>query len=463
MKLKSCLQTSICLMLMISLFACHTSKKIVADLDINNLESSLKKFRDDHKTIKNGDVVVVHVNNANKDLYTVKITPGNITYNTTVPAALSLSSLVLPGSLLPTKGTGAGSKKTCSQLIDAQKDVVKAATPYFLTAVDNMNMVVSFNNYLLDVQKMCGLSVQQIKTNVDAEMKTLTGQADLSGLQTFMKTNAVNAIKYYKEIDEARTWIDVYMHCDSCLTSIKATHEEDFTDSEKGHLTDMKIAYSGVLTFVQTRQAEIITQNYIANVEAKNYTFTAIDTAHHADVVNFNVSIAAKNWMPCLHPDTTFNIKLKVQRFKIDFSTGLFLNWGNGAFNGKNYFVDSNQKIQQVKRGSTNFIPSVGALMHIYYRSASTIEPGFVLGTSLSTDVKYTNFHVGLSFMLNTDNEVLNRLSLSGGLTYRYVTDLSDGYSVGTAIDKNLSIDEVQNGKFRRGGFVGITYNLSKN
>jgi hypothetical protein len=94
--------------------------------------------------------------------------------------------------------------------------------------------------------------------------------------------------------------------------------------------------------------------------------------------------------------------------------------------------------------GNKSVIPSIGALMHLYYHYGGAFEPGLVFGTSISSDVNFTNFHSRLSFMLNTDNEVLDRIAISGGFTYRYVKDLNSSYLTAITLKLFLQVTLAQ-------------------
>jgi hypothetical protein len=446
--------------------ACHTPKNIVANLDLNNLKPGLDTFRKHHPIIYNGDVITVNINNVNKDLYTVKLSGSVVSFNTTVPASLSLSSIVLPGEEYYGPGSSNPNFKnrpTCEESIYALEGAVETAERDFKDAAFRINQLIAYNNHLLLMQKDCGLRVDDIQYKAAFELSGIIANGNIADLETFADKYIQAAADNYKAIQKDIPKLDAYFASDSCKAEIKKDKVQNFSVSEKADLASLKDINDKIVTFDQTGQKYVIIQNYKAITEPSNYRFSLVDTAHNADEVNFNVKISPKNWMPCRAVDTSFNINLKVARFKIDFSTGLFLNFGGSSFTGKNYFIDSTGRIGQINKNSNVTIPSIGALAHFYYRSTSAIDPGLVLGTSLSTDVKYTNFHVGLSLMFNANNEVFNRIALSGGLTYRYVSELNNAYSVGQTVNSSLTIDQLETGKFIRGGFIALTYNLSKN
>jgi hypothetical protein len=445
----------------ISLSSCQTPQHLVANFDLNNLKPGIDSFKKQHPIIHNGDVVTINIQNVNKDLYNVKLTPNAVTFNTEIPSALNLSSLVLPGAVSNlTAGASALHRQqfSCIYMIDSLMAMARSAEVRFEQAEDNINKLIAFNNHLLLMQKDCGMSAAQIKETADDELTSIMMGDSAANLPGFIQDNVATADDNY-----TIPIINSYFACDNCKTEIKLHKKTNFNDDGKAEIATIKDNYTKITAFEQSGQTYIILQDYKAVTNPANYTVTAFKAAHNADELSFDVKIDAKNWLPCHAVDTSFNIKLKVARFKIDFSTGIFLNFGGTRFAGKNYFIDSTGTVKQIAKNPTNYIPSIGALAHFYYRDGSVIDPGIVLGASLSTDVKYTNFHIGLSLMFNTSNEIFNRVALSGGLTYRYVQELNSAYPVGSMVDTSLTIDQIETGKFVPGGFIALTYNLSKN
>jgi len=444
--------------------SCHAPQYFTADLDLGNLKKGIDTFRKNHPVIHNGDVVTININNVNKDLYTVKLSGNVISYNTTVPSSLSLSSIVLPGEAYAgPAGAYTPHRPTCEERIYTLEGEIETAERDFNDAAFRINQLIAYNNRLLLLQKDCGLNVNEIQRTAWNDLANITGDGNINSLRSFADNYLNTAINDYKTIQKDLPQLEVYFASDSCKAEISKDKIKNFSDSEKAGLAALKDVYDKLTTFQQTGQEYIIVQNYKAVTDPSNYRFSLVDTAHNADVVVFNVNIAPKNWLPCRAVDTSFNISLKVARFKIDFSTGVFLNFGGRSFGGKNYFIDSTGRIGQIEKNGSVTIPSIGALAHFYYRSTSAVDPGLVLGASLSTDVKYTNFHIGLSFMFNANNEVFSRVAISGGLTYRYVQQLNSAYSVGQTVNSSLTINQLETGKFIQGGFIALTYNLSKN
>jgi hypothetical protein len=453
-------------LLIIALSSCQPPQHFVGNFDLNNLKPGIDSFKKRHPIIHNGDMVTINILNVNKDLYTVKLTPNAVSFNTEIPSALSLSSLVLPGAA---GNLAAGSSAfhrqqySCVYIIDSLMEKVRNAERVFEGAEDNINKLIAFNNHLLLLQKDCGISARQIKETADDELSGIMMGDSVSDLPGFIQDNLATADGNYKAIDKTIPIINSYFACDSCKTGIKLHKATNFNDDDKAEIAAIKDNYTKITAFEQSGQAYITVQDYKAVTNPANYTVSAFKAAHNADEISFDVQISPKNWLPCRPVDTSFNIKLKVARFKIDFSTGIFMNFGGTRFAGKNYFIDSTGTVKQIAKNANNYIPSIGALAHFYYRSGAVIDPGLVLGASLSTDVKYTNFHIGLSCMFNANNGLFNRVALSGGLTYRYVQELNSAYPVGTMVDKSLTIDQIETGKFMPGGFIALTYNLSKN
>jgi hypothetical protein len=144
---------------------------------------------------------------------------------------------------------------------------------------------------------------------------------------------------------------------------------------------------------------------------------------------------------------------------KITMSTGLML---TGLLYDRKYSiypaVDSGYSIIKQDSNKNLIQPTIGALMHILYRSSSTFTGGFTwgIGTNLSELTNMTLF-IGASLFIGRDE----RFIVSAGFATAPVSYLRGKYSTNTPI-KNSEID--QNGitekAFRPGFFFGFTYNL---
>lgn len=440
-------------------------------IDFNHIDQGLDTIP---KFVKAGKIVTVNIINVNKDLFTVAITPGSISYNTTIPSTLSLTSIALPGGIM---GTGRafdrtqklnpGPTNSCTQDssdLAKQKSHLNDCITAFNNASAKINGIILFNNQLQTLQKTCGKDFNSdIQPAIDKLADAAIGSHNnvAADLPSQFSSAVQDARTQYSLIQETLTKIAYIVKNSHCTAKAEQGMIEDITDREKDVLSVVTDSYNKILTLEQNDQGTQIATLY-QSFNIGNYTVSAIDTAEKTDKIFFNVSIVPKNWVPCTPINRNFSIQMKVVRWKVDFSTGVFANIGGKDFRGNSYFVDSNTKIASLKKNDVTVIPSIGALMHVYRQSGRAVDWGAEVGASITSELKYSNFHGGLCFMINTDNEIWNRIVFSAGFTLRYVNELSSNYHVGDAVDKNLTIDQLEVGKYRIGGYFGLTYNLTQ-
>ncbi len=153
----------------------------------------------------------------------------------------------------------------------------------------------------------------------------------------------------------------------------------------------------------------------------------------------------------------TFDVKGGVQ---IAFSTGLMVT--TFLYDRKYSVYPSTQKDTSIIKKDKNhnlFQPTIGALMHILFRTNHSVTGGFTwgIGANVSAISNLTIF-VGLSMVLGREE----RFILSGGLAAAPVDYLKGKYSLDTPV-KTSDIDQtsIVEKAFRPGIFVGFTYNLT--
>lgn len=203
----------------------------------------------------------------------------------------------------------------------------------------------------------------------------------------------------------------------------------------------------------------------IRKINITNYTFYSEEVEMKKDEVKFDITITANELLTCNRPnEEKFTVKLRTKGgVKLDFSTGLFFNFGSKKFLGQEFYYrpvdDKHTQIALVDAGK-NIGLSLGALMHIYARSASDVKFGGVVGTSVSTGLDAMNFHVGPSLMFG-DKE---RFCLSGGLTFREVKQLDKNYAAETSYEAVLLPENIPMVKIfpKVGWFISLTYNISR-
>ncbi|MCG2615250.1 hypothetical protein LZZ85_13195 [Terrimonas sp. NA20] len=237
-----------------------------------------------------------------------------------------------------------------------------------------------------------------------------------------------------------------------------------------GDLSDLKQKYasndfakfaSNVEAFRTTGKKDFFaTYNYFT---VSNWTYYVDPKTIEDDLTIFSVNITPKSDVACTPFTRSYELRVKAKSgIKLDFSTGLFANFGGSKFIDQSYQYDSvpgqpdRYKIVRNKAKNSVF-PSIGALMHIYKRSGNDVNLAGVFGVS-TRDLDKINYHLGGSLIFGTTRRVI----LSVGATWTKTTLINDNYSEGQVVAKADAPTTIPTDTFNRfGGFVAFTYNLS--
>jgi hypothetical protein len=181
------------------------------------------------------------------------------------------------------------------------------------------------------------------------------------------------------------------------------------------------------------------------------------------DAVTVSVDITPKDNLTCNPIARSYEVDIRTKGgLKLDFSSGFFGNFGGHDFFNQSYRKDSiaGNTSSYVIRKNTNkniIMPSVGALMHIYFRNGTDFQPAFCFGLS-TNDLSKVNYHFGGSLIFGTSQ----RFIINGGITIAKATLLSDQYTVDEVIPKTTFPSTIPTDTYTRFGyFIGVTYNLS--
>jgi hypothetical protein len=202
----------------------------------------------------------------------------------------------------------------------------------------------------------------------------------------------------------------------------------------------------------------------LKKINLSNYTYYSEVFKPKTDILKFTFPITTKDLSVCdkINEDQ-IQVQIKTKGgWKIDFSTGVFVNWGTQDFYGRTfYYKPQSDSVSVIATPSvkTTALLSIGALMHFYKRSPSKVKLGGSIGASLSTGETVINLHIGPSIIFWNEN----RLILTGGLTLRQGTLLDPSYSTSSAYTTSLLPATVPTiTKFPMVGcFIALTYNLS--
>ena len=246
-----------------------------------------------------------------------------------------------------------------------------------------------------------------------------------------------------------------------------SAYKEDYSNSKKGdedQVTNAKALVDEINKFKEDGKLYTLTDD-IRKVNEANYSYYSETVKLKKDETKYTFTVTADGQMVCNKKnESKFEVKLRtVGGIKLDFSTGIFANFGKSEFLGKDYFFKPvNDTMSQISalHDSRKVLLGIGGLMHIYFRSPSNIKAGLSIGASTTTGFDVVNFHVGPTLILG-DQE---RFCLTAGLTLKESKILSDDYKEGILYKKSLlpaNIELVK--KFPTTGFFfSLTYNLSR-
>lgn len=230
------------------------------------------------------------------------------------------------------------------------------------------------------------------------------------------------------------------------------------------NLKEAEEAVKAMKDFEKTGELEKLTDGILA-VNIRNFTYeTEVFTAKKDEII-FKITTAAEKPLPCNLPQTRIiTVRGRTYNgFRLDFSTGLFLNTGNADFQGAGFSykkINDDSSIIRRVDGGKSLLLSVGGLLHLYYMQDAFIQPGISVGVSTSSGFETLNFHGGFSLIMGQKQ----RFIVSAGLTLRESKVLDREYQLNTMYKTDYLPDEppVTTRFPKAGGFFSLTYNITK-
>ena len=238
---------------------------------------------------------------------------------------------------------------------------------------------------------------------------------------------------------------------------------KSYSDSLQGVVTKVGAAVAEIKKIRSDNKIQQLIDSYNLINEA-NYTYISDPIEVEADEIKFSVDIKSEKLLPCnIQNEIKMSETYKVKGgWKIDFSSGFFVNAGSKDFYGRELFYESadSSNIIRSKDGGFRMMLSLGALMHIYERRGKKASWAFSSGLSTTTDFSGLNFHLGGSYI----SGFKNRIILSAGLTLREAKILDNEFDYDEEYLKTALPEEPPTIKVfpRVGGFIALTYNFSK-
>jgi hypothetical protein len=204
--------------------------------------------------------------------------------------------------------------------------------------------------------------------------------------------------------------------------------------------------------------------NDLKKINASSFQYNAPLVKMTHDEIKVTFAVASDALLSCPVPnEKKFPVFLRTKKgLKVDFSTGIFINGGNVDFIGKDYYfkpVTADSSVIAYPHTGNKAIVSLGALMHLYFRSTWAVKPALSIGASVNTGATIVNLHLGPSVIIGNKNRVV----ISGGLTLRESTVLDRDYAEYKVYAANILPAAVPTvTKFPIAGyFFSLTYNLS--
>lgn len=463
---------------------------VVNFLDIKHIEK--------YKSVIYDSTYVLKIENLNKSLFIVESTVSQQDYNTSMPGAFKgiklpgYLSLSLPKVQLESHDRSASVTMAFSDLSSQiENDLKKIEKSYLL-----IRNAIILNNGILNLLSSCNVSYFTIDAQAVSMVKNFTGAnssvhdtlsaylksrletgiqnavsakieldsivpLQLKNLRIIMKTDSINISKYEKILLKKRN------------PTIDTTHNiimeryhafQKYTDSLKSRMSKAPDIVLEVMKFRDENKIQELIDNF-NKINYYNFTFLSDPAKAKSDILKFDIKIKSEKQLPCNIPSKisiseTYRV---IGGMKVDFSTGIFLNWGNQDFLGRDIQYknvnDSTVKIES-KDGGSRALLSVGALMHIYCRSGGKVNWAISPGVSTTTAFDGINLHLGASLILGAEN--------------RFIITLGGVVRESKILDRNYSFDTLYSKKdlpaapptikvFPRGGlFLGLTYNFSK-
>ncbi|MFD1470224.1 hypothetical protein ACFQ48_18500 [Hymenobacter caeli] len=239
----------------------------------------------------------------------------------------------------------------------------------------------------------------------------------------------------------------------------------NYKETIKAQVAKAQAVVTEMKKFNDDNKTQALVDKY-NQVNASNFTFISDEVKVKSDEIKFDIKISALKQLPCDIP-SKFSISETYKTsggWKVDFSTGVFVNSGHHDFLGQEFQyvpnpTDDTKVVIKEKDGGQRVLLLVGALAHFYYRTGRFANVALSPGLSTTTALDGLNFHLGDSLLLGTKNRVI----LTGGVTFREVKILDKGYHTDQEYVKKSLPESVPTIKVFpiAGAFASITYNLT--
>lgn len=199
---------------------------------------------------------------------------------------------------------------------------------------------------------------------------------------------------------------------------------------------------------------------YLQNPET--YRITSAPIQPNKDLVIFDIDIKTKKGLD-YNNERKFSYKEYTKGgVRYDFSTGLVLGLGINDYSFTKQ-LDTATNLERIieKRNTNQYLPSIGAMLHVSLRSHKLVSFGLTVGASISTtELDLNSLYPGISVLIGKTEKIIITVgpALKKVQYLKSEFSINKDYPVGTLPD-NFETEPA----FRQGWFVGLTYNLTNN
>ena len=476
------------------------------------------------KKVKKGSLVNIELTNLNRRQYNVQVNNTQTNFFTTTPPIFSRLETATPAIADPVDIQVPGSNlnpltvreeiKEEVEVLSRQQTSFNGLLNQFNTALADYNKAIGvlknsllLSNILTTLSDDCSRSFPTIIVDVNTEASSFVsnnkiGPENAGTTESVLRGQVQNILDYYQksaaENFEAlqklaeqieATAITISGNIPLLAKKIDVELGKKLTPAVKASFDGYKLIIDKLgrnikkdvnsvqLIMKTVGKANDFTNNYLvtnqrgillnkyAGFTAKNYTVRTAEIISKDELL-FDITITPKPDANC--PSEILHLPIKVRSvggFKIDFSSGLFLNFGKKDFFNQSYRLDTvenNPDVYQIVKNENRnkVIPSIGALLHGYIRTGGDIQPAVSIGLSLSAgETARLNYHFGGSVIIGKEQRII----ASVGWSLVQSTILDGKYKEGQTISKTDAPDVVPVSPYYRwGSFFSLTYNLTR-
>ncbi len=444
------------LLLLFSLISTSSAQSIF-EFDFSRMiNMNYTELQNRIKPVKNGDFMIVKINNINTFLYKVSIEGKQIELQTPIPTELQRLFRI------PDNETREDEKKTLEGLGDTKAALLT------MEMINEKKKNILLTNLIKNCAEYVELS-EEIAELKFARMELITYakqnltfdemQENIGGLYIptahKMRTTYKDFIKYYHIVEvlyEAAQ--DTVSSADS-MKVVKATeHIEDGFD---------KMNEENILSMIEDI---LVLQTGLEN--EKNFNVSSPPIQVEGDLVSYKVSITPTrvNSLSSFKNPLSWTIDAPAYGgWKADFSVGPTLSFGKNSKDEKFFFAPTESDTIatfQMRDNQNSINPSLAAMMHFYKRTGQNKAFGFMFGVGAgfqSVNDPSLSIFLGGSAILGKSRKIM----ISTGLSYLSIDKLkSPEFVVGQSYNpQKINISEVTEKTFRPSLFVSISYSIA--